>query len=43
MEKQRKSFEQERQQLASQLGTAIGTFEMKDQNLSEVTSTTSTQ
>jgi len=39
MEKQRKSFEQERQQLASQLGTAIGTFEMKEQNLSEITST----
>jgi hypothetical protein len=43
MEKQRKSFEQEKQQLASQLGSAINGFEMKDQTLSEVTSTTSSQ
>jgi hypothetical protein len=39
MEKQRKSFEQQRQQLAGQLGTAIRKFEMKDQTLSQVTST----
>jgi len=43
MEKQRKSFEQEKQQIANQLGTAIGNFEMKDQTLSEVTSTTTTK
>jgi len=43
MEKQRKSFEQERQQLANQLGIAINNFEMKDQTLSQMTSTTSSQ
>jgi hypothetical protein len=43
MEKQRRSFEQEKLQLTNQLGTAINHFEMKEQTLSEVTSTTSSQ
>jgi hypothetical protein len=43
MEKQRKSFEQERQQLTDQLGRAISNFEMKDQTLSEITSSESTK
>jgi hypothetical protein len=43
MEKQRKSFESERQQIIDQLGRAISGFEMKDQTLSEVTSTNSSQ
>lgn len=43
MEKQRKAFEQDRQNLAFQLGTAVSNFEMKDQTLSEITSTTSTK
>jgi hypothetical protein len=43
MEKQRKSFEQERDQLSGQLGTAISGFEMKDQALSQVPTNDSTQ
>ena len=43
MEKQRKSFEQEKQQLAGQLGSAINGFEMKDQTLSEITPATTTK
>jgi len=43
MEKQRKSFESEHQQIIDQLGRAISGFEMKDQTLSEVTSTNFSQ
>jgi hypothetical protein len=36
MEKQRKSFELERREIAEQLGRAINGFEMRDQTLSQV-------